>query len=90
MPVEMFGILIRSEIGQDAAGPMLGDHLLRHLANHLQQFQEQWRIAFFERKQRGDVSLGNDDDVDRPEGMSVMISENILGLSHAVSRSTSA
>jgi len=64
-------------------------YFLCHLSNHTDQFEQQWPIAFFQRKQRWDVTLRNDDDVRGPERARVVIGENVVSLANDLDVSSS-
>ena len=82
MPVQVFRVLVPSQISQHTARAMLGKDVLRHFTNHFQHFKQQWTIRFFERDQRRDVTLRNDDDVHGPERARVVIREHVIGFAN--------
>src|SRR6185503_17238096 len=78
VPVQVFGVLVLAQISQHAAGAVFGEHVLCDFTNNTKQL-EQERVIF-DREQRRDVTLGNDDDVYRPEWSRVMVSKHVVSL----------
>ena len=48
VPVQMFRILIRAEIGQYSASTVLGYDLPGHFANDIDQLEQEWRVTLFQ------------------------------------------
>ena len=82
----MLRVLILAEIGQDTRAAVLGHDPRRDLFNDVKNFDQQLIVARFERKQRIDVTFGDDDNVYRPERARVMEREHVVGLDHFVDR----
>ena len=90
MPVQVFGVLVLAQVGQHAAGAVFGEHNFRDFTNDREHLEQQFIIAFFERDQRSDVALRNDDDVYRPEWSRVMICEYVAGFTNHSDRGSPA
>lgn len=84
--VQMLGVLILPQIRQDARRTMLTRHVGRDGAHDLDQLLQEARIGVSEVDQRRDVLLGNDHDVNRPEGLRVVIGQHAICLVHHADR----
>ncbi len=82
VPVQVFRILILSEVGQHAAGAVFREHFFCYFTNDSKQFEQELVVTFFEREKRRDVALGDDDNVYRPEGACVVVRENVAGFAN--------
>ncbi len=67
---------------------MFGHHLRRHRFNHAEQFRQQRVIVYLQ--QRGDMLLGDDDDVQRVSRAGVIKGQRALGFGDFVYRGAPA
>ena len=78
MKVQVFGILILTQVGQHASRAVFGDDFGSDLFDRVEQFNQQLVVVLFERQQGVDVSFENDDDVNRPERSSVVERQHVF------------
>src|SRR5215470_9129912 len=84
--VQVLGILISTQIGEDAARPVLARDLAGDLTDNGEDFVQNDLVGTSEIDQRGDVPLRNDDDVHWPERPRVAKREHLVGLRDNVHR----
>ena len=79
MKVKVFGILVVTQIGQNARRSVFGNDLVGNLFDRVEKFDQQFIVARFQRQQRTDVPFGDNDNVNWPERASVMKRKYVFG-----------
>lgn len=78
VPVEVLGVLIAPEVGDDAARAVLFCDVCGDAADHGKELGKKI-VTTVRRKQIGNVYFGNNDDVHRPMGFGVMERKHTVG-----------
>jgi hypothetical protein len=84
--MEMFGVLVSTEVGHDAAGAVLRFDSTSDLTNHCDHLVEQGLVSVAEIYQGRNVLLRYDDDVNWPVRSGVLERQNLIRLGDHLDR----
>ena len=84
--VKMLCCLVVAAVGRKPAAAVLRGNAAAKLGGELEHLVDDLDVPWFERGERSDVALRNDDDVHRPVWLGVMKREDVVGLGNALYR----
>ena len=82
--MQVFRVLIFSEICQNSGSTILLHDFCRDTADNLEKFKKQLIVSRFKRQQRRDVSFRDHNDVCLPKRACVVIGEHVFSLMNPI------